>query len=52
VPIELAAPSLPKPIARIVTQMLQKNPDDRPASAEKVLTELDGALLLETPRPF
>jgi serine/threonine protein kinase len=43
-PIEQAAPTLPKPLAMLITQLLQKDPDLRPASAELVLAELEDAL--------
>jgi serine/threonine protein kinase len=39
-PIHQIAPEVPEDIGKLITQMLAKNPDDRPASARELLASL------------
>src|ERR1043166_2332401 len=41
-PIQSLAPDLPPPLARLLMQLLEKDPDARPASAAEVSTRLAG----------
>ncbi len=42
VPLMTAAPTIPAAAADVVTRALAKNPDDRPQSADEILTKLGG----------
>jgi serine/threonine protein kinase len=43
-PIQSLAPDLPPPLARLIMQLLEKDPGARPASAAEVSTRLAGCL--------